>query len=256
MNGKLIILGCGYSLGVPRIDGFWGKCNKNNKKNLRSRCSAVIKKGTNNILIDTSPDIRNQLNNNKIQSISSVIYTHEHSDQTNGLFELRPFYWKNKKPIDIYGNRKTIKSLKERFSFCFENKKNYPAIVKSHIVKKKFSLGSSKSKIKFSSINVKHGVTNSIIYIFEKLAYLSDCNDLSIINFMSLKNLNCLVIDCLKIDNNFAHFTLEQCLFINEMLKPKKMVLTNLHTDLDYDFLLRILPKNVLPAYDGLKINL
>ena len=97
MKAKLIILGCGSSVGVPRIDGFWGNCNKNNKKNIRTRCSAIILKGSNSILIDTSPDIRNQLINNKIKNISSVIYTHEHSDQTNGLFELRPFYWKNKK---------------------------------------------------------------------------------------------------------------------------------------------------------------
>ena len=161
MNKELIILGCGYSLGVPRIDGYWGKCKKNNKKNLRTRCSAIIKKGLNNILIDTSPDIRNQLYANKIKSLSSVIYTHEHTDQTNGLFELRPFYWKNRKAIDIYGNKKTIKSLKERFSFCFENRKNYPAIVNPHIAKKSFFLPESSSKLKFSTIAVKPAVTSS-----------------------------------------------------------------------------------------------
>jgi len=256
MKTELTILGCGYSLGVPRIDGNWGKCRNNNKKNIRSRCSAFIKKGSNSILIDTSPDIRNQLLDNKIKNVSSVIYTHEHTDQTNGLFDLRPFFWKNAKPIDIYGNKKTINSLKQRFDFCFIDKKNYPAIVKPHVAKKSFFLGKSKFKIKFKTIDVKHGVTSSLVYIFEKVAYLSDCNDLSIINLSILKNLNYLIIDCLKIDNNFAHFTLDQCLLINQTLKPKKMILTNLHADLDYDFLLRILPKNVLPGYDGLKINL
>ena len=117
MKTELTILGCGYSLGVPRIDGYWGKCRNNNKKNIRSRCSAFIKKGSNSILIDTSPDIRNQLLDNKIKNVSSVIYTHEHTDQTNGLFDLRPFFWKNTKPIDIYGNKKTINSLKQRFDF-------------------------------------------------------------------------------------------------------------------------------------------
>ena len=91
MKTKLIILGCGNSMGTPRIDGFWGSCNKKNKKNIRTRCSAIILRGSNSILIDTSPDIRNQLIDNKIKSISSVIYTHEHADQTSGLFELRPF---------------------------------------------------------------------------------------------------------------------------------------------------------------------
>ena len=103
MKSKLIILGCGNSTGVPTIDGKWGMCNKKNKKNLRTRSSAIILKGSNSILIDTSPDIRSQLLKHKIKKISSVIYTHEHSDQTNGLFELRPFYWIDKKKINIYG---------------------------------------------------------------------------------------------------------------------------------------------------------
>ena len=97
MKSKLIILGCGSSVGVPRIDGQWGRCDKNNKKIIRTRCSAIIIKGSNSILIDTSPDLRTQLLSNKIKNISSVILTHEHADQTNGLFELRPFFWKHKK---------------------------------------------------------------------------------------------------------------------------------------------------------------
>ena len=92
MKSKLIILGCGSSVGVPRIDDYWGNCNKNNKKNIRSRCSAIIIKGNNYILIDASPDVKKQLLLNKIKNISSVVITHEHADQTNGLFELRPFF--------------------------------------------------------------------------------------------------------------------------------------------------------------------
>ena len=99
MRAKLIILGCGNSIGVPTIDGLWGKCNKKNKKNIRTRCSAIILKGSNSILIDTSPDIKSQLINNKIKDLSSVIYTHEHADQTNGLFELRPFFGNIKKRL-------------------------------------------------------------------------------------------------------------------------------------------------------------
>ena len=97
MKSKLIILGCGSSVGVPRIDGFWGNCKKDNLKNIRTRCSAIIIKGSNSILIDTSPDLKSQLLSNKIKNVSSVIITHEHADQTNGLFELRPFFWKYKK---------------------------------------------------------------------------------------------------------------------------------------------------------------
>ena len=96
MKSKLIILGCGSSVGVPRIDGYWGRCKKKDK-NIRTRCSAIIMKGSNSIVIDTSPDIKYQFLSNKIKNLSSVLLTHKHADQTLGLFELRPFFWKYKK---------------------------------------------------------------------------------------------------------------------------------------------------------------
>ena len=256
MKAKLIILGCGNSMGVPRIDGYWGNCNKKNKKNIRTRCSAMILKGSNYILIDSSPDIRNQFITNKIKKLSSVIFTHEHADQTNGLFELRPFFWKDKKKINIYGNAKTIHLLKKRFDFCFKSVSGYPAIVKSNIIKEKFFLGKKSEKVIFKTFQVVHGSTESTAYFFENSAYISDCNDLSIAKMKLLQNLKYLVIDCLRIGESDVHFNLKEALYVHNYLKPKKTILTNLHSDLDYDFLLNCLPKNVLPAYDGLKLNL
>ena len=255
MRAKLIILGSGSSVGVPRIDGYWGSCKKK-EKNIRSRCSAIILKGSNSVLIDTSPDVRMQLLSNKIRNVSSVIFTHEHADQTNGLFELRPFYWKNRKKIDIYGDLKTISLLKKRQDYLFKKVGSYPPILRSHIIKKKISLGRSNEKISFKIVSLKHGKTSSLVYVFENTAYISDCNDLSIVNLNILKNLNYLILDCLKFDKHPSHFNLEEASYISKQLKPKKTILTNLHYDLDYDFLISKLPKNVLPAYDGLKINL
>ncbi len=256
MKSKLIILGCVSSVGVPRVDGFWGNCDKNNKKNYRSRCSAIIIKGSNSILIDTSPDIRNQLLSNKIKKITSVIFTHEHADQTNGLFELRPFYWKKKKKINVYGNLRTINHLKKRQDYLFKKISDYPPIVKANVINSKFSLGKFNEKIHFKAFKSKHGKTTSIIYIFENTAYISDSNDLSIIKINELQNLEYLIIDCLKFKKHPTHFNLDESLFVHKCLKPKKTILTNLHHDLDYRFLLRKLPKNVLPAYDGLSLNL
>jgi len=256
MNTKFVILGCGSSVGVPRIDGHWGKCDKNNKKNIRTRCSAAIIKGSNVILIDTSPDIKGQLIKNKIKNISSVIYTHKHADQTNGLFEIRPFYWKYKKRINIYSDLSTINYLKKTQSYLFKKIPDYKPIVKAHVIKSNFSLGKLNEKIDFKSIIVKHGKINSLGYIFNKTAYLSDCKDLSIIHLNELKNLNFLILDCLKIKSHPTHFNLREALQVINQLKPKKTILTNLHYDLDYKFLLRKLPKNVLPAYDGLSINI
>tara|TARA_B110000438_G_C15801576_1_gene645393 strand:+ start:604 stop:1374 length:771 start_codon:yes stop_codon:yes gene_type:complete len=256
MKSNLIILGCGSSVGVPRIDGFWGDCKKNNVKNIRTRCAAAIVKGSNIILIDTSPDIKSQLLSNSIKDISSVIFTHEHADQTNGLFELRPFFWKYKKKINIYANKNTLKHLRKRQDYLFKQINVYPPIVKANLIKNKFTLGKHNEKVSFKTISAKHGATRSIIYIFEKIAYISDANDLSIIKRKELFGLNYIIIDCLKFSKHPSHFNLDEALYINNILKPKKMILTNLHYELDYNYLSKNLPKNVTPAYDGLKINL
>ena len=256
MKSKLIILGCGSSVGSPRIDGYWGLCDKNEKKNVRTRCSALVVRGSNNILIDTSPDLKYQLIANKVKNISSVLFTHEHADQTNGLFELRPFYWINKKKINIYGNKKTINLLKKRNNYLFNSTASYQPIIKSNIIKSKITLGKTKEKITFEPISLKHGYTKSLGYIFEKTAYLSDCKDLSILNNKKLRNLNFLIIDALKYSNHYSHFSVDDAILIHKRLKPKRTVLTNMHYDLDYKYLVNKLPKNIVPAYDGLIINL
>ena len=256
MKTKIIILGCGSSVGVPRIDGFWGNCDKKNKRNYRSRCSAIVVKGKNHILIDTSPDLRQQLLSNNIKNISSVIYTHEHGDQTHGINDLRPFFWKSKKKIKAYASINTIKYLKKSFSYCFKNTLGYEAILNPFVIKKKFSIGVNKEKINFKPIEVNHGRIKSLGFIFENTAYISDCNDLLKKNLKFLKKLNLLIIDCLRLKKHRSHFNLNDVLSIVDSIKPKKTILTNLHSDLDYNFLLNNLPRNVKPAYDGLKITL
>jgi len=255
MKSRLIILGSGSSVGVPRIDGYWGKCKKN-EKNIRTRCSAIILKGTNSILIDTSPDIKKQFLSNNIKDITSVLITHKHADQTAGLFELRPFFWKYKKKINLYSDLVTVKYLKKTQSYLFNKTPDYLPIFKANILKSNFTLGNKENKINFSLISVIHGKIKSLGYIFNKTAYISDCNDLSIVNLNILKNLNYLILDCLKFDKHPSHFNIDDALYVIKHLNPKKAILTNLHYDLDYDFLISKLPKNVLPAYDGLEINL
>ena len=165
-------------------------------------------------------------------------------------------FWQNPKPVNVYGNLVTINLLKQRFDYCFRKIGMYPPIVKANLVKKKFSLGTSNEKIIFSTIQSKHGDVNVTVYIFNKTAYISDCNDSSIVKNKHLKNLNYLIIDCLRMEGGPAHFGLNDCLYINKILTPKKMILTNLHYSLDYSYLKKILPKNITPAFDGLKIIL
>ena len=182
--------------------------------------------------------------------------THRHADQTLGLFELRPFFWKYNKKINVYSDLITIKYLKKTQNYLFKKAIGYKPILKANTVKSNFSLGKSKNKIDFKSVLVKHGMIKSLAYVFNKTAYLSDCNDLSIVNLDIFKNLKYLILDCLKFDSHSSHFNLEEALYIANKLKPKKTILTNLHYDMDYDYLLKILPNNVIPAHDGLSLNL
>ena len=144
MKNKFTILGCGSSLGSPWITNYMGKL-KLNKRNIRSRCCAHIQYKNLSILIDTSPDIKKQFLTNKIKNLDAIIYTHEHADQTSGIFEIRPFYWKNKKKIPVYGSKRTIKALLSKYTFCFKPKHGYKPIMKTYIVQKKVKIKMNKS---------------------------------------------------------------------------------------------------------------
>ena len=254
MKNKFTILGCGSSLGSPWITNYSGTL-KNKPENKRTRCCAHIQKGSLSVLIDTSPDIKTQLLKNKIKEVDSIIYTHEHADQTAGIFEMRPFYWKNKSKIQIYGSRRTIRELKRSYKFCFIEKHGYKPIMEDNIIYNNFLIQKKKSKLLITPFEVNHGSIKSTGYVFEKIAYISDCNGILAKNLKYLKNLNHLIIDCLKIEKHPSHFNLDEALNLIKITKPKKAILTNLHTDLDYFELKKELPKNIIPAYDGLSFN-
>ena len=257
MSLKFVLLGSGSSMGVPRADGFFGKCDPNNKKNYRTRCSALISFNKQNILIDTSPDLRQQLLSEKITSIDHVLYTHMHADQTHGINDLRVFYLKKRKKIPVYCDKLTSKYLYKNFSYCFVKKYDYPAILKLKSLKKYFIIGDKKNNIKIRSIKVKHGLIDSVAYIINnKIAYISDANEFYLKNLNYFKGLKYLVIDCLRLNKHPSHFNLEDVKRVVNILNPKKTILTNMHSDLDYNKLLKILPNNILPGYDGLSVKI
>ena len=257
MSIKFIILGTGSSMGVPRADGYSGNCDLNNKKNYRSRCSAVINFNDENFLIDTSPDLRQQLLNNKIKSINKVFYTHLHADQTHGINDLRPFYLLNKKQIPVFADKKTTKYLYTTFKYCFESSSSYPSTLKLNSLKNKHIFKNKNKKILIEPITVQHGKIDSLCYVINnKLAYASDISFFYKKDFKKLMKLNYLIIDCLWYKNHNSHFNLNQVLDIVKRLKPKKTILTNMHSDLDYNILKKRLPKNIVPGYDGMTITL
>ena len=257
MAVKFIILGSGSSMGVPRADGYSGNCNLNNIKNFRTRCSGLIKFDNNNILIDTSPDLRSQLLKNKIKSIDKVFYTHLHADQTHGINDLRPFYLIKKKQIPVFADYKTSRYLNSTFKYCFKSSYGYPSTLELKNLKKKHIFRNKNNKIVIESIPTEHGKIESICYLIDrKLAYASDISLFYKKDYKKLTKLDYLIIDCLWYKNHSAHFNLDQVLDLVKILSPKKTILTNMHSDLDYDHLIKILPRNIVPGYDGMTVNL
>ena len=255
---KFIILGCGSSMGVPRPDGFFGNCDPANKKNYRTRCCALIKTKDKNVLIDTSPDLRQQLLRHKIKKIDKVLYSHLHADQTHGINDLRSFYINSRKQIDVYADKYTSQYLKKTFSYIFKSySKEYPATLKLHKLPKYTIIKNSDKKIYIQSIKVDHGKVKSNCFIInKKLAYISDVNKIYTKDFKYFKKLRYLIIDCLWYNFHPSHLNLETSLDLVKKFQPKKAILTNLSPVLDYDVLKKMLPKNVIPAHDGLTINL
>ena len=251
---RFTILGCGSSLGSPWITNYSAKIKKNSK-NIRTRCCAHIQKDNLSILIDTSPDIKSQFLNNKIRSLDAIIYTHEHADQTSGIFEMRPFFWKNKKKIPVYASKKTIKELKDKYTFCFSQRHGYKPIMKANIIKKKFLIKKDNSQLFVDAFEVEHGMIKSTGYRFDDIAYISDCNKISNSVSKKLLNLKYLIIDCLRKEKHPSHFNFDDAISFIKLVKPQKAILTNLHVDMDYFDLKKKLPKHIIPAFDGLYFN-
>ena len=257
MSIKFTILGCGSSMGVPRADGFYGNCDLRNKKNYRSRCSAIIKFNNMNILIDTSPDLRTQLLKNKIKNIEKVFYTHLHADQTHGINDLRPFFLIKKKQIPVFADSKTLKYLISTFNYCFKSSFGYPSTLKINKLQKQHTFRNKNNKVTIESIKTKHGKIESICYLInKKLAYASDISLFYKKDYKKLLKLDYLIVDCLWYKKHPAHFNVNQVINLVKILSPKKTILTNMHSDLDYDQLRKKLPKNIVPSFDGMTINL
>ena len=254
MKNKFTILGCGSSLGSPWITNYSGNLKKN-IKNLRTRCCAHIQFSNLSVVIDTSPDIKAQFLKNKIKNLDAIIYTHEHSDQTSGIFEMRPFFWKNKKKIPVYASSRTIKELKDKYTFCFSPRHGYRPIMTSNVVKDNFKIKKANNIFRIKAFDVVHGMIKATGFVFNKIAYISDCNKIPNKSLSNLFNLEYLIIDCLRIDKHPSHYNYEDALKLIKIVKPKKAILTNLHTDLDYYKLKKKLPSNIFPAYDGLSFN-
>ena len=252
---RVTILGCGASEGVPVVTGRWGECDPMNPKNVRTRASIVVQQDETTLLVDTSPDLRMQLLSTGIGKPDAILYTHDHSDHTHGINDVRPFTYGNKIPIPVYSDAHTIESIKRRFAYAFPSETLKPdiyyAFLTANIVEAPFQIGGI-SVVPFLQ---GHGYSTTVGYRFEKIAYSTDVVELDEAAFKILEGVDVWIVDCISRDPRPSHSHLEQTLKWIERVKPKQAYLTHMSALLDYETLLKELPKGVQPAYDGLVIE-
>lgn len=251
---KVTILGCATSTGVPIVSCSCPVCTSKNPKNSRTRCSVLVEAKGKNILIDTSTDLRFQALRHGITRLDAVLYTHSHADHTHGIDELRIYNFINKTAIPCFGNMQTIKNIKKNFKYIFD-------MVKSAGGKPKLILTTVADEFDFDGIKiipveVYHADWTIFGYRIGGMAYLTDCSGIPDWSWEKLKGLDLLIISALRYRPHPAHLNVEQAVETALKIKPRLTVFTHMGHELDYDTLLRELPDSIVPAYDGMEIEI
>lgn len=263
MSYRLTILGCGSSGGVPRIGAMWGQCDPQNPKNRRRRCSVLVERidGARRtaVLIDTSPDLREQLLDTRCEAVDAVLYTHDHADHTHGIDDLRMVAYAMKRRIDVYADQATLSSLVARFAYCFETPagSSYTPILTARTMEPKVpvTIEGGGGNVGCMPIPQFHGDIPTLGFRVRNLAYSPDVSDLSPDAVEMLQGLDVWIVDALRYTPHPSHLSVKQALKWIDRLKPKRAILTHMTTDLDYETLRRELPAGVEPAYDGMVVN-
>jgi phosphoribosyl 1,2-cyclic phosphate phosphodiesterase len=265
MSLTFTILGCGSSMGVPRIALGWGNCDPNNPKNRRRRTALLIERRNaagkvTRVLIDTPPDLRAQLLDANVDFLDGVLFTHEHADHTHGIDDLRPLFINRRRRVDIYLDKETSAVLHKRFDYCFVAPpgSDYPPIVTEHRLApgRPVSIDGAGGPITALPVRQQHGDIVSLGFRIAGLAYSCDLSGLPDESVNALAGLDVWILDALRDQPHPSHFCVADALQWVARVAPKRAILTNLHSDLDYDVLRTRLPAQVEPAYDGLTIDL
>ena len=255
------ILGCGSSGGVPRLGGHWGDCDPLNPRNRRRRCSLLVERisdgGKTTVLIDTSPDLRDQLLSADVGRLDAVIYTHAHADHVHGIDDLRMIVFNMRARLPVWADAPTREALLERFTYAFVQAEGstYPPILDMNLLEGDVTIEGAGGDITFSPFEVAHGGMNALGFRIGDLAYLPDVAQIPEDVWPRLEGLDCWIVDALRRDPHPTHSHLAQTLEWIEQVQPKSAVLTNMHIDLDYDTVMAETADHVQPAYDGLRLS-
>jgi phosphoribosyl 1,2-cyclic phosphate phosphodiesterase len=261
---RFTVLGCGSSPGVPRVIGDWGNCDPANPKNRRTRPAFLVQRvsksgATTSVAIDTGPDFRQQMLSAHVTWLDAVLYTHAHADHIHGIDDLRSYFLSQRQRVQIYADARTTARLREAFSYCFETApgSGYPPIVDPNPIEAgtPFSIDGAGGRIGFLPLTQIHAEQTSLAFRIQNVAYCTDVSGFSEETATRLTGLDVLVIDALQYTAHPSHFSLSQALDWIERLKPKRAVLTHMHTPLDYQKVMDETPDHVEPGFDGLRFE-
>ena len=253
---KITFLGTGTSQGIPIIGSTHPVCHSKNSKDKRLRVSIMVSTTDKNYVVDCGPDFRQQMLTHEVNHMDALLFTHEHSDHTAGLDDIRPFFFRQGE-IPIYAHKRVIGELERRFDYIFESENRYPGApgVEIHEVinDESFNLGA----MKVVPINVSHGSLQVFGYRFKDFAYLTDVKSIDENEVEKLRNLDVLVVNALREEPHYSHFNLEEALDFVKKVNPKKAYFTHISHLLGFhDEVEKKLPKNIHLAYDGLTLEL
>jgi phosphoribosyl 1,2-cyclic phosphate phosphodiesterase len=259
----LRILGCGSSGGVPRVGYGWGACDPAEPRNRRRRCSLLVERGegarVTRVLVDTSPDLREQLIDAKVARLDAVLFTHAHADHTHGIDDLRPLVIQMRARIPTYADAVTRALLTARFGYCFETPPGsaYPPILDLHALAEtgETRVPGEGGVLSAEALPVEHGNEAALGFRFGPAAYMPDVSLIPEPVEARLHGLDLLIIDALRETPHPTHYAVSDALALIARVRPRRAVLTNLHTDLDYATLKARLPADVVPAYDGMRLE-
>lgn len=250
---RVTVLGCGTSGGVPRIGNHWGDCDPAEPRNRRRRASIHVAWRGLSLLVDTSPDLREQCLGAEIRHVDAVLYTHDHADHTHGIDDLRAFTLGSRTPkVPVYGDAATLAVLTRRFDYIFRSQKFYPAICEAHEIVGPVRIGDVEV-VPFPQV---HGGSRSLGFRFGPLAYSTDLNELPEESFRALEGVKVWIVDALRYEPHPTHTHLDQTLRWIERVRPERAVLTHMTWEMDYATLKRRLPAGVEPAFDNMVIEL
>jgi phosphoribosyl 1,2-cyclic phosphate phosphodiesterase len=263
MTLRITILGCGASTGVPRVGGDWGACDPANPKNRRRRSSILAErigpKGTTSVLIDTSPDLREQALSAGITRLDGVIYTHDHADHTHGIDDLRILCYMQKKRMPIWGDPRTIRLLKQRFDYCFVTPHGsvYPPILEANVVEHHapVTISGPGGDLTFQPFRQIHGNIDTLGLKVGGVVYSCDLNDIPEESLPYLEDLDAWLLNSLRYTGHPSHLSVDKAVSWIERMAPKLGVLTHLHIEIDYAGLAAKLPAGIVPAYDGMVLE-